>query len=80
MKIHINYGHSGDFNDDNEKCWHCGVIPDRVAYSYFGAPHCKKCWDEWWRTTEDGIADPPFDEITRPVSGEWIDTDEVSNE
>jgi hypothetical protein len=71
--IHINYGHSADFNDDKEECWHCGKVPERVAYNYFGAPHCQECWDNWWLTTEDGASDPPFAEISNPVSGQWID-------
>lgn len=43
-----------------------------VVHEYIGAPVCKKCWDETWRKTEDGINDPLFDKITHTSTGEWL--------
>ena len=37
-----------------------------------GAPVCGECCDTKWRKTEDGVCDPPFDEIKHWQSGEWI--------
>lgn len=70
--IHIYFGYSVRTPARGEKCLYCGQRQSKMAYTYFGAPVCKTCWDTLWRETEDGKTDPPFDEITRTTSGERI--------
>lgn len=75
--IHIFYGHSKRKAEQSEKCFYCGKHFKVMAYTYFGAPLCQPCWDNDWRKTEDGICDPPFNEINHPVSGVWIGLEPV---
>lgn len=70
--IHVYYGYSVHKADKGEKCFYCGVKEKRFAYTYFGAPLCPKCWDGEWRQGDEGKTDPPFAEIDREVSGEWV--------
>jgi transcriptional regulator with XRE-family HTH domain len=70
--IHIYYGYSVREADKGEKCFYCGAKEKRFAYTYFGAPVCKPCWDNTWRQGDEGKTDPPFDDITREASGEWV--------
>jgi len=70
--IHVYYGYSVRKAEKGEKCFYCGAKEKRFAYTYFGAPVCKPCWDNIWRQDDEGKTDPPFDDITREVSGEWV--------
>lgn len=70
--IHVYYGYSVRKAEKGEKCFYCGAKEKRFAYTYFGAPLCKNCWDTDWRQGDEGKTDPPFDSITRTASGEWI--------
>lgn len=70
--IHINFGYSARERDPGDKCFYCQKKPERIAYTYFGAPVCKYCWDNKWRKGEDGATDPPFDEIHNESSGFWL--------
>ena len=72
MSVHINYGHSAREPEPDEKCMYCDKRDERMAYTYFGAAVCGKCWDEKWRAEEDGECDPPFADIKRRNSGEWL--------
>ena len=72
MSIHINWGHSARKSEKGDDCFYCDKREARMAYTYFGAPVCGECWDTKWRKTEDGVCDPPFDEIKHWQSGEWI--------
>lgn len=74
MRIHIFLGHSKGQRDDDEECFYCSAKPDVLAYTYFGMPLCKNCWDNDWRVNaEDGKTDPPFDEFHNESSGYWVD-------
>lgn len=70
--IHIYLGFSAGTPEPGEHCFYCRSRPDRVAYTYFGAPVCRECWDTKWRETEDGQTDPPFDDIKNAASGYWV--------
>lgn len=70
--IHVNYGHSARESEPEDECFYCGKHRSLMAYTYFGAPVCGKCWDKHWRKTEDGKCDPPFSEISHRQSGEWF--------
>lgn len=72
MSVHVFYGYAKRESDPEDECLYCDTHEDEMAYTYFGAPVCERCWEVHWRTSEDGACDPPFDEITRRVSGEWI--------
>lgn len=70
--IHVYYGYSVCKAEKGEKCFYCGAKEKRFAYTYFGAPLCKPCWDNDWRQGDEGKTDPPFDSINREVPGEWV--------
>ena len=70
--IHVFYGRARREAEPDEKCMYCDRHFEVMAYTYFGAPVCGVCWDSRWRTEEDGEFDPPFNEITNKVSGEWL--------
>ena len=70
--IHVFYGYAKREADPEDQCIYCDRHFDVMAYTYFGAPVCGVCWDAQWRKSEDGACDPPFHEITRKVSGEWL--------
>lgn len=70
--IHIFVGHSAGKRKEGEHCLYCATEPAVGAYTYFGAFVCPKCWDEYWRQSEDGEHDPPFAEIVHQVSGYWL--------
>lgn len=72
MTIHIFYGYSKHEPDDDETCMYCKKHAELMAYTYFGAPVCGECWDSYWRLSEEGECGPPFDEINRKSSGEWL--------
>lgn len=72
MSVHVFYGHARRESDPEDECLYCDRHFDVMAYTYFGAPVCGACWDSNWRMTEEGKSDPPFNEITRKVSGEWL--------
>lgn len=75
--MHVYYGyskHKRDETDPDDYCFRCGAKPDILAYTYFGGGLCQTCWDGYWlHESEDGQCDPPFDEINRAVSGEWVE-------
>jgi hypothetical protein len=71
--MHISYGYCKHESDEDERCFHCDAAAGEFAYTYFGAPICKTCWDNWWLKTEDGQCDPTYDNINHRVSGEWLD-------
>lgn len=71
--MHVNYGYRTGKRQRGEKCFHCSDKQPQMYYTYFGAPLCATCWDNWWLTTEDGITDPPSSEINNTSQGEWIE-------
>lgn len=79
MSVHVFYGHAKREPDPEDECIYCTAHEEVMAYTYFGGPVCGFCWDGRWRQEEDGKCDPPFAEITRKVSGEWL-TANVSNQ
>lgn len=69
--LHVFYGHAARSSEPDERCMYCGRVFAVMAYTYFGAPVCGYCWDQRWRKSDDGEADPPFRRIAHQVAGEW---------
>ena len=70
--VHVFYGHAKRRVPSRPRCFGCGSRPRTIAFTYFGAPLCRKCWDGWWRESEEGATDPPFDGIKHEHAGEWL--------
>lgn len=70
--FHINYGHAKRRCPERPSCMFCRKRRVWMAFTYFGAPVCRECWDGTWRKGDDGACDPPFDAITHEHSGEWL--------
>lgn len=70
--VHVFYGHAKRRDPRRPRCYRCSKRPRTIAFTYFGAPLCRDCWDGWWRSCEDGQSDPPFDGIQPEHLGEWL--------
>lgn len=71
-RVHVFYGYAKRRMTSRPRCLFCNQRRTLVAITYFGAPVCRDCWETKWRTSEEGQSDPPFDEITRETTGEWL--------
>ena len=70
--VHIFYGHAKRRDPSRPRCNWCNKRPREIAFTYFGMPLCRDCWDGKWRSQEDGECDPPFDGIKHEQTGEWL--------
>lgn len=70
--VHLYFGYNVGKREKGEKCFYCGAKPPQMFYTYFGAPLCADCWDNDWRTTDEGKTDPPSSEIKNRQSGVWL--------
>lgn len=52
--VHIFYGHAKRRDPSRPRCSYCNKRPRWIAFTYFGMPLCRDCWDGKWRSQEDG--------------------------
>lgn len=73
MSIHVFYGYAKRRCPNRPRCFFCGKRRTWMAFTYFGAPLCRECWDTNWRSEgNEGEHDPPFDEIKNEQTGVWL--------